>query len=88
MNKSSEFIYNLNAAPLPSIPVYNLVGIGCYWEGSDGDGIVKSSSAYLNGTENIYVNGTCSGVDFFHVRMIKPTKHPEIYKIIRDLIKE
>ncbi len=88
MNETSDFIYNLNSAPLPTIPVYNFVGIGCSWEGEDGDGIVKSSSAYLNGTENIYVNGTCSGVDFFHVRMIKPTKHPEIYKIIKDLIKD
>lgn len=88
MNKTSEFIYNLNNAPLPDVPLYNIVGVGCYWEGSDGDGIVKSSSAYLDGVENIYVNGTCNGVDFFHIRMTKPSKHPEIYKIVKDLIQE
>ncbi len=88
MDKSSEFISEVNSFSLPDIPIYNIVGIGCYWEGSDGDGIVKSSSAYLEGAKNIYVNGTCSGTDFFHVRMIKPTSHPEIYKIVKDLIKE
>jgi len=88
MNKTSLFISDLNKALLPSVPLYNLVGVGCYWEGSGGDGIVKSSSAYLDGAENIYVNGTCKGVDFFHVNMIKPSKHPEIYNVIKDLIKE
>lgn len=84
MNKSSEFILNLNSVPLPDIPIYNLVGVGCFWEGSDGDGIVKSSSAYLDGAENIYVNGTCNLVDFFHVRMVHPSLHPEIYNIVKE----
>ena len=88
MNKSSLFLAELNNAPLPDIPIYNLVGLGCFWEGSDGDGIVKNSSAYLEGAENIYVNGTCNVVDFFHVRMIKPNLHPEIYEIVKDLIEE
>jgi len=87
MNKSSSFLYELNHAPPPSIPVYNIIGLGCLLEGSDGDGIVKAESAYLDWAENIYFTGTCSGVDFFHVRMIKPSKHPEIYAVIRDLIK-
>jgi len=86
MNKSSEFILNLNSVPLPDIPIYNLVGVGCFWEGSDGDGIVKSSSAYLDGAENIYVNGTCNLVDFFHVRMVHPSLHPEIYNIVKEKI--
>ena len=86
MNKSSAFLEELNNSPLPNIPVYNIVGLGCFWEGSDGDGIVKNESAYLEGAENIYVNGTCNVVDFFHVRMIKPRNHPEIYEIIKDLI--
>lgn len=88
MNKSSSFIAELNSAPLPKVPIYNIIGIGCPFEGSEGDGIVKSESAYLEGAQNIYVNGTCSGVDFFHVNMIKPSKYPEVYNIIKDLIQK
>lgn len=88
MNKESMFINKLNGDYLPDIPIYNLVGLGCDWEGTIGDGIVKNESAYLKGIENIYVNGTCKGVDFFHVNMIKPSKYPEIYELIKDLIKQ
>jgi hypothetical protein len=87
MNKSSSFMYELNKAPVPTLPVYNIIGLGCLLEGSDSDGIVKKESAYLDWAENIYFNSTCRGVDFFHVTMIKPSKHPEIYVVIKDLIK-
>lgn len=88
MNKSSLFLSELNSVPIPNIPVYNIIGTGCFWENSEGDGIVKAQSAYLENSENIYVEGTCNGVDFFHVKMIKPSKYPEIYKLIRDLIRK
>ncbi|MGY4884135.1 MAG: alpha/beta fold hydrolase [Nanobdellota archaeon] len=88
MNKSSSFMQELNTATIPNIPVYNIIGIGCPFEGSNTDGIVKNESAYLDWADNIYVNGTCTGVDFFHVRMIKPTLHPEIYGIIKGIIEE
>jgi uncharacterized alpha/beta hydrolase family protein len=88
MNKNSLFLAKLNNSSLPKIPIYNIVGLGCFWEGSEGDGIVKNESAYLRGVENIYVKGTCRGVDFFHVEMIKPTKYPEVYTIIKDLIRK
>lgn len=86
MNKNSSFMAELNNASLPNIPVYNIIGIGCPIEGVEGDGIVKNESSFLEGAENIYVNGTCSRVDFFHVRMIKPSYHPEIYEIIKSKI--
>jgi len=88
MNESSLFMKELSSSPPPNIPVYNLIGLGCPFEGSEGDGIVKNESAYLEWAENIYVNGTCVGVDFFHVRMIKPTYHPDIYEIVKHLIKD
>ncbi len=88
MNKSSSFISELSSAPIPSIPVYNIIGLGCPFEGSNSDGIVKNESAYLYWADNIYVNGTCTGVDFFHVKMIKPTYYPDIYEIVKSLIKE
>lgn len=86
MNKNSVFINELNKNDLPDIPLYNIVGLGCDWEGSIGDGIVKNESAHLEGIENIYVNGTCKGVDFFHVNMIKPSKYPDIYELVKELI--
>jgi hypothetical protein len=88
MDKNSFLLAVLNGDPLPDIPIYNLVGLGCSWESAEGDGIVKSQSAYLNGADNIYVTGTCNGVDFFHVNMIKPNRHPEIYSIIKDLVEK
>jgi hypothetical protein len=88
MNKNSSFMAELNNAPFPNIPVYNIIGVGCPIEGFEGDGIVKSESAYLEGAENIYVTGTCSGVDFFHVRMNEPSKYPEIYAIIKNVIQK
>ena len=88
MNKYSLFLAELNKDPPPEIPIYNIIGLGCFWEESIGDGIVKNQSAYLSGTENIYVNGTCRGVDFFHVNMIKPSKYPEIYNIIKEKIRQ
>jgi hypothetical protein len=88
MDKNSLFISELTSAPIPDIPVYNIIGLGCPLEGSNSDGIVKSESAYLDWAENFYVSGTCTGVDFFHVRMIKPTKHPEIYTLIKGFIEE
>jgi len=84
MNKDSLFMIELSSAPLPDIPFYNIVGLGCFWENSPGDGIVKNSSAYFEGAENIFVTGICKGVDFFHVKMIKPDKYPEIYRIIKE----
>lgn len=86
MNKSNSFIYELNNAPIPSIPFYSIIGLGCSLEGSNSDGIVKEESAHLDWAENIYFNSTCSRVDLFHVRMIKPSRHPEIYSSIKDII--
>jgi hypothetical protein len=88
MNKNSLFIHDLNNASLPNIPITNIIGIGCSWEGTIGDGIVKNQSAFLPGAENIYVNGTCRGVDFYHINMIKPSKYPEIYDIVKEKIKQ
>jgi hypothetical protein len=86
LNSNSLFIADLNRAPLPSIPVYNIIGLGCIWEDSYGDGIVKNKSAYLEGANNIYVNGLCGGISFFHVDLIKPSKYPEVYEIVKEIL--
>ena len=88
MNKSSQFMQELNNAPVPDIPVYNIIGQGCKFEGVDSDGVVKAESAYLDWAENIYVNGTCNGVNIFHVNMIKPTDYPGVYEIVKGLVEK
>jgi hypothetical protein len=88
LDSNSQFISDLNSAPLPSIPVYNIVGLGCYWENSNGDGIVKEDSAYLEGANNIYVDGICEGISFFHVDLIKPDRYPEVYEIVKGILKD
>jgi hypothetical protein len=85
---NSLFLENLSNYSISHISVYNIIGKGCIWENSDGDGIVKENSAYLEGVENIYVNGICEGLNFFHVDMIKPSKYPEIYDIIKSILKD
>lgn len=84
--ENSYFLADLNSAPLPNIPIYNIVGVGCFWEGSNGDGIVKNESAYLEGAQNIFAEGTCDGLNFFHVDLIKPEEYPGIYEIVKEKI--
>lgn len=88
MDSSSVFINKLNRANESSVPIYNIIGIGCDTDGEDGDGIVKRSSAYLSYTENYYINGTCdSSFYYLHSDLIKVDKYPEVYDLIKEILK-
>ncbi|PJE81686.1 hypothetical protein COU58_01210 [Candidatus Pacearchaeota archaeon CG10_big_fil_rev_8_21_14_0_10_32_42] len=86
MDKSSSFMNLINEAPELKVPTYNLVGLGCFWENSVGDGIVKNESAYFEGVENLFFNGKCNGFDFFHGNVFDTSLYPEIYETIKKLI--
>lgn len=86
MDENSLLMNKLTYGIKPKIPVATIIGQGCKTDGEESDGIVKVRSAYLNWTDNYYVNGTCSGVDFFHINMRNPEKYPEVYEIIKNLI--
>jgi hypothetical protein len=88
MNKNSLFLNKLNRQTSLNIPVYNLVGEGCFWENSNGDGIVKNDSAYLSFAKNYYVNGTCSGLTYFHSEVLKLEQYPEVYRIINESLSD
>ncbi len=88
MNSDSLFLNKLNQQTSLNIPVYNIIGEGCFWENSIGDGIVKNESAYLSFAENYYVNGTCDGFDYFHSNILDIKKYPEVYNIINKTLKE
>ncbi|MCC7574174.1 alpha/beta hydrolase [Candidatus Woesearchaeota archaeon] len=70
----------------PKKQIHLLIGTGCNTFGADGDGIVQTRSAELNFTTNYYFEGTCDLVDNFHRDMIKPTKYPEIYEKIKEIL--
>lgn len=88
MSKDSLFINKLENSGSPGIPVYNIIGIGCDTAGETGDGIVKSSSAYLNFATNYYINGTCKEIefDFLHTNFLNTDKYPEVYTLIKEAL--
>jgi len=90
MGADSLLMSKLNNAQRQEIKIYNIIGEGCQMGDETGDGIVKSSSAYLDGAENIIVNGTCNekNFDFMHVNMIDPDMYPEVYDYIVKYLKK
>jgi hypothetical protein len=83
MDKNSLFMNKLNFGKIPDTNVTMIVGLGCNTDGSPGDGIVKNESAYLPWANNYFVEGNCSGVDFFHRSMLDVEKYPEIYEYVK-----
>jgi len=90
MDQSSLFMNKLNNGPPPSIPIYNIVGLGCDTNGEIGDGVVTNSSQYLEYAKNYYVNGTCidSQFTYLHTEIIKPDEYPETLKLIGGFLNE
>ena len=87
MDSNSLLISKLDQDIL-EIPVYNIIGIGCDMDGQDGDGIVENFTAHLSFANNYYINGTCPGtIKFLHLDMVYPDKYPEVYEIIKDVLK-
>jgi len=84
MDESSLFMNKLNFGQVPDTNVTMIVGLGCNTDGSPGDGIVKNESAYLSWANNYFVEGNCSGVDFFHRSMLDVREYPEVYEIIKE----
>ena len=86
MKSDSLFINKLNRGNSPDIPVYMIIGSGCKTDGQDSDGIVFEKNAVLEGADNFFVNGICSGIDFLHVEMLDIDKYPEVYQIIENAL--
>ncbi len=85
IDKNSLFMNKLNNAPRPSMPIYNIIGIGCETNGETGDGVVTNSSQYLEYAKNYYIQGSCnSGFSYLHNEILDPEKYPEIIKMIGD----
>lgn len=87
MNSDSLFINKLNREKLPEIPVYNIIGTGCDMDGKQGDGAVLEESAYLEGAENIVINGECRSLTYpLHLDLGNIEMYPEVYETIKNAL--
>ena len=85
MKSGSLFLNKLNRVN-PNIPTYNIIGEGCEWENSIGDGIVKNNKSYLSFLKNYYVNGTCNGFTYFHNTILDAKLYTEGYNIVKEIL--
>ena len=90
LDKNGLFMNKLNYDSSAKVPTYNIIGTGCSMTGETGDGIVKNSSAYLEGAENYYVKGSCEELKFsyLHNTLIEDAKYPEVYGLILSSLKK
>lgn len=90
LDKNGLFMNKLNYDSSAKVPIYNIIGIGCGMTGETGDGIVKNSSAYLEGAENYYVEGSCEELKFsyLHNTLIEDAKYPEVYELILQSLRK
>ncbi|MFH0868027.1 MAG: alpha/beta fold hydrolase [Candidatus Woesearchaeota archaeon] len=91
MSEDSIFIKKLNdPSKIPkNVKIYNIVGIGCKMGNETGDGIVTKKNQELEYAENYYINGTCTGLQgLLHIQIRDIDKYPEVYEIIRSILKE
>lgn len=90
MTSNSQFMKTINSIQLKnSTKIYNIYGIGCETDGSDGDKVVTEQSAILEGVKNYVIRGNCSTVlDVFHNQILDTGLHPETYNVIRSILKQ
>ena len=89
MNSDSLFINKLNTAPLPKIPITNIIGSGCDMDGLDGDGTVLTQNAFLEGADNHIINGTCRGkLKPLHIDLRDIEMYPEVYRVIKTALEK
>jgi len=86
MAKNSILLNKLDNVQNMTIPVYNLVGMGCKMNGDTGDGIVTETSQYLSYANNSYIEGFCDelSLDLLHEKILNPEKYPRTYEFINQ----
>src|SRR3989344_5711395 len=90
MTEGSVFLKRLNNSKIQNARVYTIAASGCSVNKEDGDGVVKLKNVPLSYATNFVVNGTCT--DFFKVNLhdtiLDPDKTPEVYDIVKEVLKE
>lgn len=94
MRQNSLFLNKLNdpSNQPQNVKLFGIIGSGCLRDGKDGDGIVLKEHALLKGivaAKEFFVNGTCSGpFNQFHTDLLEVDKHPETYRIVKEILRE
>ncbi|MBI2670771.1 alpha/beta fold hydrolase [Candidatus Woesearchaeota archaeon] len=91
MSQDSIFLKRLNQAkPLQKVIIYTIAGTGCNTENEDGDGIVVLKNVPLPYAKNFTTPGTCTDIlkSNLHQDLIDPEKYPEVYNIVKKLLRE
>ncbi len=91
MSEGSVFLKRLNQTKPPQIAkIYTIAGLGCLIEGEESDGLVEYKSVPLPYAQNFNVTGKCTDIlkSNLHDEMLDPDKYPEVYEIVKDILKE
>jgi hypothetical protein len=91
MYGNSDFLNDLNRFNFSSTQVkyHNIIGKGCDTDGEDGDGVVRSGSAFLPYAHNEYINGTCNDIfNPLHNLMLDTVIHSNTLENIKKILKE
>ncbi len=86
MQEGSLFLNKLNRELIPNIRINNIIGRGCQMDGEDGDGVVLVESAYLEGANNTYINGSCTTFEKLHTEILDPTQYPETLSVLKEIL--
>jgi len=88
MKDDSAFMSKLKLEGGIGIPAYVIIGQGCSMTKGDGDGVVLSENADLEGARRYFVDGTCSALHPLHTSMLDINAYPEVYKYIEKALED
>jgi uncharacterized alpha/beta hydrolase family protein len=91
LSRGSVFLNRINSKNLPAgVPFLNIRSKGCDMDNyQTGDGIVTLDSSFLEGTEDIIIEGKCTDSlnSNLHNNVLDPDLYPETAGIILDFVK-
>jgi len=90
--EGSIFLQRLNSKSLPEgAKVYAVRSVGCAMDDNEnGDGVVTSDSAYLDGAMNYEIKGICKGSfgTDLHTDSLDPEKYPAMYELVLSILNQ
>lgn len=89
MEEGSVFLNKLNAKE-EGVDMYVITATGCEMKYGMGDGIVLEENVPLDYATNFVVNGSCKNLlkNELHSDILEPSKYPEVYEILKKILKE
>lgn len=87
MNSQSLFINKLKNGKMPNIPITNVIGSGCITRGKMGDGVLTVEEAWLEGANNLIINGTCGQIRKLHGDILNADLYPKAFNITINALK-